>query len=89
LKPSSNPFKADAASDFTEERRLIHELANHLTIVQGAVAKALRTLQENPAGMAAERERLQKAEDYVRKSIQALKDLRSEVQVKINRETGS
>jgi hypothetical protein len=93
LKSSSGPTKkqseATNASDYAEERRLIHEMANHLTIIQGAVVKALRTLHENPAGMDGERERLQKAEDYVKKSIQTLNELRAQLQSKTNHGAGT
>ncbi len=82
MKPSSSPSKAPA-SDFSTERRLIHEMANHLTIIQGAVRKALGTLEENPTLLKEERARLAKADDYLKKSTEALRDLRTEIHRKI------
>ena len=69
--------------DFSKERRYIHELANHLTIIQGAVKKVLRNFDEKKLPLDEERERLLKADDYLKRSIEALRDLRSQVHEKI------
>ena len=69
--------------DFSKERKHIHELANHLTIIQGAVKKVLRNFEEKKLPLVEERERLQKADDYLKKSIEALRDLRAQVHEKI------
>jgi hypothetical protein len=68
---------------FSEERRHIHELANHLTIIQGAVKKVLRNLDEKKLGLPEEKERLTKADDYLKKSIDSLRELRASIHQKI------
>ncbi|MFP5457952.1 MAG: hypothetical protein ACLGG7_04405 [Bacteriovoracia bacterium] len=70
--------------DFSVERKHIHELANHLTIIQGAVRKVLRNLDEKKLGLPEEKERLLKADDYLKKSIESLRELRTQIIDKIN-----
>ena len=70
--------------NFSEERRHIHELANHLTIIQGAVKKVLRNLEEKKLALPEEEERLAKADEYLKKSIESLRDLRASIHQKIN-----
>jgi len=69
--------------DYGHERRHIHELANHLTIIQGAVKKVLRNFEEKKLDLPEEKERLAKADDYLKKSIESLRDLRTQVHAKI------
>ncbi len=69
--------------NFSEERKHIHELANHLTIIQGAVKKVLRNIEEKKLSVPEERERLLKADDYLKKSIESLRDLRTSIHKKI------
>ena len=69
--------------NFTEERKHVHELANHLTIIQGAVSKVLRNMDEKKLDMPEEQERLTKANEYLRKSIEALRALRAGIHQKI------
>lgn len=69
--------------DFTSEREHIHELANHLTIIQGAVRKVLRNIDDKKLNLTEEKDRLSKADDYLKKSIETLKQLRSDLQEKI------
>ena len=68
---------------YSEERRHIHELANHLTIIQGAVKKVLRNLEEKKLALPEEKERLTKADDYLKKSIESLRELRATIHEKI------
>jgi hypothetical protein len=68
---------------YSEERRHIHELANHLTIIQGAVKKVLRNLDEKKLGLLEEKKRLTKADDYLKKSIDSLRELRASIHQKI------
>ena len=68
---------------YSEERRHIHELANHLTIIQGAVKKVLRNLEEKKLSLPEEKERLTKADDYLKKSIESLRELRATIHEKI------
>lgn len=75
--------------DFSGERKHIHELANHLTIIQGAVRKVLRNLEEKKLGLPEEKERLLKADDYLKKSIESLRELRTQIIDKINAQEGA
>ena len=68
--------------DFNIERKQIHEISNHLTIVHGAVKKALKELIKAQL-LVEEQERLQKADEYLKKSTQSLLILRSEIHEKI------
>jgi len=70
--------------DFTNERKNIHELANHLTIIQGAVKKVLKNIEDKALDLPEEKERLQKADDYIRRGIESLKALRSGLHEKID-----
>jgi hypothetical protein len=74
--------------DFSAERRHIHELANHLTIIQGAVKKVLRNMDEKKLALPEEKERLLKADDYLKRSIDSLKELRSDILEKIEKSAG-
>jgi len=69
--------------DFTDERKHIHELANHLTIIQGAVKKVLRNIDEKKLALPEEQDRLMKADDYIKRSIEALRGLRAGLHEKI------
>lgn len=69
--------------DYSHERKHIHELANHLTIIQGAVKKVLRNIDEKKLDVPEEKERLAKADDYLKKSIDSLRELRTYVHAKI------
>lgn len=70
--------------DFTVERKCIHDLANHLSIVQGAVKKVLRNFEEKGIELPEEAEKLTKADDYIKRSIESLKLMRAELQEKIS-----
>lgn len=62
--------------DFTSERKNVHELANHLTVAQGAVRKVLRNLHDKQLEQSEEYQRLQKADDVLKKGIENLQHLR-------------
>ena len=68
--------------NYDVERKQIHEISNHLTIVHGAVKKVLKELKRADL-LASEQERLEKADDYLKKSSQSLLVLRSEIHEKI------
>ncbi|MBY0515952.1 MAG: hypothetical protein K2P81_03515 [Bacteriovoracaceae bacterium] len=69
--------------DFSKERKNIHDLANHLTIIQGAVKKAIKTLESKKL-LPEESERLIKADEYLKQSNIALRELREEIIKKIS-----
>ncbi len=68
--------------DFTLERKQVHELANHLTIVQGAVKAVLKSLDQKKGQFDDEKARLEKANDYIKKSIESLRELRAHIHAK-------
>lgn len=75
--------------DFTTERKCIHELSNQLTIIQGAVRKVLRNIDDKQLGLPEEQERLLKADDYLKQGIETLRTLRAEIMGKIQPGDGS
>ncbi len=68
--------------DFSIERKQVHEISNHLTVVHGAVKKVLKEL-EKANQLVSEQERLRKADDYLKKTTQAIQLLRTEIHEKI------
>jgi len=74
--------------NFSQERKHIHELANHLTVIQGAVKKVLRNLEEKKVVLPEETERLLKADDYLKRSIESLRELRVSIHEKIDEAGG-
>jgi hypothetical protein len=71
--------------DFSKERKLIHAMSNHLTIIHGAVKKALKELEKENV-LPQERERLAKADENLKLCNSSLKELREVVLTKINAE---
>lgn len=68
--------------NYDVERKQIHEISNHLTIIHGAVKKVLKELKKAEL-LLSEQERLEKADEYLKKTSQALLLLRSEIHEKI------
>lgn len=68
--------------NYDVEIKQIHEISNHLTIVHGAVKKVLKELKKSES-LVMEQERLEKADEYLKKTSQSLLLLRSEVHEKI------
>lgn len=64
--------------DFTIERKQVHEISNHLTIVHGAVKKVLKELEKAQL-LESEQERLKKADEYLKLSTKAIQLLRQEL----------
>ncbi len=71
-------------SSYEEERKHIHDMANSLSIVEASVSRVLTLLKRNHPEMTDEIHRLGKADEYSKKSIQALKDLREVVHKKMH-----
>lgn len=71
--------------NFDEQRKYIHDLANTLSIVEASVSRVLTLLKKNHPEMEDEISRLQKADEYSKKSIDALRGLREHVHSQIKK----
>lgn len=67
-----------------ETRKYIHDLANTFSIIDASVSRALTLLSRNNPQLADEIARLKKADEYVKKSIHTLRQLREHVHKEIN-----
>lgn len=67
-----------------ETRKYIHDLANTFSIIDASVSRALTLLSRNNPQLADEITRLKKADEYVKKSIHTLRQLREHVHKQIN-----
>lgn len=66
-----------------ETRKYIHDLANNFSIIDASVSRALTQLGRNNPQMAEEISRLRKADEYLKKSIHTLRQLREHVHAQI------
>lgn len=73
---------------FDEQRKFIHDLANSLSIVEASVARALTLLNRNHPELADEIHRLQKADEYSKKSINTLREFREHIHNQIKENGG-
>ncbi len=72
------------SSSYDEQRKYIHDLANHFSIIDASVTRALQLLTRNHPELADEIARIRKADEYVKKSIHTLKAFREHVHSQIN-----
>lgn len=68
---------------FDQQRKYIHDLANSLSIVEASVARALTLLSRNHPELTDEIHRLQKADEYAKKSITSLREFREHIHAQI------
>lgn len=68
---------------FDEQRKHIHDLANTLSIVEASVSRVLTLLTRNHPELEDEINRLKKADEYSKKSIDSLRALREHVHSQI------
>jgi len=66
-----------------ETRKYIHDLANTFSIIDASVSRALTLISRNNPQLTDEIARLQKADEYVKKSITTLRALREHVHEQI------
>ncbi len=69
-----------------ETRKYIHDLANNFSIIDASLGRALTLLTRSNPQLADEIQRLRKADEYVKKSIHALRQMREHVHGQINSE---
>ena len=67
-----------------ETRKYIHDLANTFTIIDASISRALTLLSNHNPQLSDEIMRLKKADEYVKKSILTLRQLREHVHAQIN-----
>ncbi|MBA2406062.1 MAG: hypothetical protein H0V66_14900 [Bdellovibrionales bacterium] len=71
--------------NFDDQRKYIHDLANTLSIVEASVVRVLTLLTKNNPQLEDEINRLKKADEYSKKSIEALRSLREVVHQQIKK----
>jgi hypothetical protein len=62
-----------------ETRKYIHDLANHFTIIDASLMRAIQLITRSHPEMADELARLRKADEYVKKSVHTLKSFREHI----------
>ena len=67
-----------------ETRKYIHDLANSISIIDASVARALSLLTKNHPDLKYEIARIQKAVEYIKKTIHTLRAMREHVHGQIN-----
>ncbi len=75
--------------NFDETRKHIHDLANTFSIIDASVSRALTLLSRNNPQLSDEITRLKKADEYVKKSIHTLRQLREHVHSQANAQANS
>jgi hypothetical protein len=71
-----------------ETRKYIHDLANTFSIIDASVSRALALLSRNNPQLSDEITRLRKADEYVKKSIHTLRQMREHIHAQIKAEKG-
>lgn len=66
-------------SQHDETRKYIHDLANSFSIIDASISRALTLLAKGNPQLTDEIQRLKKADEYVKKSVQTLRELRQHV----------
>lgn len=62
-----------------DTRKYIHDLANSFSIIDASVSRALTLMTRNHPELADEIHRLRKADEYVKKSVHTLRELRQHI----------
>jgi hypothetical protein len=69
----------DTLMDHDQIRKHIHELANNFFVLEGSLSRASKLVAKNSPPDSEEMLRLEKASEYLKKSIETLRSLREEV----------
>lgn len=69
-----------------ETRKYIHDLANTFSIIDASISRTLSLLNKSNPQLTDEIARLQKADDYMKRSIETLRQLRQHIHDQINAE---
>jgi hypothetical protein len=72
-------LSGDQSVNNEETRKFIHDLANSFSIIDAAVVRALTLLQRSNPQLHDEISKLQKADEYIKKSVQTLRQMREKV----------
>lgn len=70
-----------------ETRKYIHDLANSISIVDASLNRVLTLLSRSNPQLKDEIDRLKKADEYVKKTITTIRDLREHVHNQIREES--
>ena len=71
--------------NFDEQRKFIHDMANSLSIMEASVARVLSLLTKNHPELEDEINRLKKADEYSKKSIDTLREFREFIHSQIKK----
>ncbi len=66
-----------------ETRKFVHELANQMFVIDASVSRALKLAEKKLPESDEEVMRLKKAEEYIKKSITTITNLRSHIHLEI------
>jgi hypothetical protein len=69
-----------------ETRKYIHDLANSFSIIDASISRALTLLNKNHPELTDEIQKIKKADEYVKKSVQTLRELRQHIHNQIRPE---
>lgn len=69
-----------------ETRKYIHDLANTFSIMDASISRTLSLLKKSNPQLSDEISRLEKADDYMKRSIETLRQLRQHIHDQINAE---
>ena len=67
--------------DNTQTRKYIHDLANSFSILDASISRTITMLSRSNPHLIEEINRLRKADEYMKKSIDTLRQLREHVQL--------
>jgi hypothetical protein len=82
----SGPFLKGKSMNHDETRKYIHDLANSFSIIDASLTRVITLISRNNPQLADEIQRLRKADEYVKKSVHTLKQLREHVHAQSNAE---
>lgn len=68
-----------------EQRKFIHDMANSLSIMEASVARVISLLTKNHPELTDEINRLKKADEYSKKSIETLREFREFIHTQIKK----
>ena len=72
--------------NYEQIRKHIHELANNFSVLEASLGRASKLVAQNSPQDSEEVQRLNKASDYLKRSIETLRSLREEVHQSIETE---
>lgn len=69
---------------FDQQRKHIHDLANTFSVIDASVTRALSLLTKKNPQLTDEIARLQKADEYIKRSIDTIRAMRADIHAQLN-----